>query len=72
MIQDIGPDRLDNAFAQRTPQAEDHILYFSEDGKLPVRIRDGGIRFTTGDEVSFTFDPSLCHLFDKTSEKNLI
>ena len=28
--------------------------------------------FTTGDALSFTFDPALCHLFDKTTEKNLI
>ena len=66
MIQDISPDRLDNAFAQRTPHAEDHILYFREDGKLPVRIRDGGIRFMTGDEVPAD---GAVYLFSVSGEK---
>ena len=36
---------------------------------LPEDKRMG---FTTGDALSFTFDPALCHLFDKATEKNLI
>ena len=52
MIQDIAPDRLDNAYANHIPRAEDHVLAFDEDGRLPVMIRDGRLCFTTGKEVS--------------------
>ena len=52
MIQDIAPDRLDNAYANHIPRAEDHVLAFDEEGRLPVRIRDGRLCFTTGKEVS--------------------
>ncbi len=51
MIQDIGPDRLDNSYAPRTPRAGDYILHFSGDGRLLVRVREGALRFTTGNEV---------------------
>ena len=51
MIQDILPDRLDNAFAVRTPRAQDYVLAFDGEGKLLVSIRDGRIFFTTGKDV---------------------
>ena len=40
MIQDIGPDRLENAYAPYTPKAEDKLLLFDRDGKLLVRTQD--------------------------------
>ena len=52
MIQDISPDRLDNAFAHRVSTAEDRILLFDSDGKLYVKALDGRICFTTGREVA--------------------
>ena len=52
MIQDIGPDRLDNAFRNCTPNAGDTILVFENEGKLLVRIQDGKILFPTEQEVS--------------------
>ncbi len=52
MIQDIAPDRLDNAFRARCPRTEDCVLLFDADGKLLVSLREGQIRFTTGKEVS--------------------
>ena len=51
MIQDIAPDKLDNSFAPRAPRPEDNILCFDGEGKIPVRIRDGKISFTTGNEI---------------------
>ena len=51
MIQDIAPDRLDNAFAVHVPGEEDYILLFSHDGKLFSGVQDGRIRFTTGKEA---------------------
>ena len=52
MIQDIAPDRLDNAFVNRIPRAEDRILLFDDNGKLYIRAEEGRIRFTTGREVT--------------------
>ena len=52
MIQDISPDRLNNAFFPAVPDHNDHILLFDDDGKLFVRIVDGRIRFTTGEDLS--------------------
>ena len=52
MIQDIAPDKLDNAFAARSPRAEDYILLFDNGGRLLVGMQDGKIRFTTGKQVS--------------------
>ena len=51
MIQDIEPSRLDNTFTPQVPRAEDNILLFDRDGRLLVSIQDGGIRFTTGNDV---------------------
>ena len=51
MIQDIEPDKLDNAFAQRAPRADDRILVFDDEGKLAVRTEDGGIHFPCRKEV---------------------
>ena len=52
MIQDISPDRLNNAFISAVPNENDYILLFDEDGKLFVKIQDGRISFTTGRDVS--------------------
>ena len=60
MIQDIGPSRLDNTFTQHVPRAEDSVLLFDRDGKLLVRIQDGGIRFTAGRDVP---DSGTVYLF---------
>ena len=51
MIQDIDPSRLDNTYAPRVPRAEDRVLLFDGDGRLLVNIQDGGISFTTGNDV---------------------
>lgn len=51
MIQDIAPDRLDNAYTPYPPRAEDRVLLFDEDGKLLVKVRDGSICFPAGREV---------------------
>ena len=51
MIQDIAPDRLDNSYAPRMPQAGDNVLAFDDDGRLLVSAREGRIRFTSGKEI---------------------
>ena len=51
MIQDIEPSRLDNTYKPGTPKEGDNVLLFDRDGRLLVSIQDGGIRFTTGDDV---------------------
>ena len=51
MIQDIAPDRLNNAFAFRQPRPEDIMLLFNDEGKLLVRVQDGRLCFTTGKEI---------------------
>ena len=50
MIQDIAPDRLDNAYAPYVPRGEDRILLFDGDGRLYVREGDG-TAFPSGQEV---------------------
>ena len=52
MIQDISPDRLNNAFVSTLPEENDYALLFDNDGRLFVRILDGRISFTTGRDVS--------------------
>ena len=52
MIQDIWPDRLDNAFSVRVPAEKDFVLVFDCEGKLLVKIQDGVIRFTEGKDIS--------------------
>lgn len=66
MIQDIAPDRLDIAFTPATPRAEDRILAFDGDGKLPVNIHDGAIRFTTGKEIPAE---GVVYLFSVNSDR---
>ena len=51
MIQDIAPDRLDNAFANRIPRTEDHILLFDPEGKMYVKVRDGVLYFPTVEDL---------------------
>ena len=51
MIQDIEPSRLDNTFRLEAPNAGDNVLLFDGDGRMLVSIQDGGIRFTTGNDV---------------------
>ena len=51
MIQDISPDKLNNAYTPVVPCEEDLILFFDGDGRLLVRILDGRICFTTGREI---------------------
>ena len=52
MIQDILPDRLNNAFTPEIPEDNDTILLFDDEGRLLAGIADGRIRFTTGRDVS--------------------
>ena len=52
MIQDIAPDRLNNAFMLRVPAEGDQILYFDEDGRLYVRLQDGHIGFPAVTDIS--------------------
>ena len=52
MIQDISPDKLDNAFAARNPGPDDYILLFDDNGRLLVKVRDAKLSFTTGKNVS--------------------
>jgi NAD+ diphosphatase len=52
MIQDIAPDRLDNAFAARVPRGGDAVAYFDEDGRLYVRLREGRIGFPEGPDAA--------------------
>ncbi len=51
MIQDIRPDRLDNAYTPRSPGAQDRILVFDGEGRLYVRTGEGGILFATPGEM---------------------
>ena len=51
MIQDIDPYRLDNHYTPQAPRREDSILLFDRDGRLLVRVQDGEIRFTAGNDV---------------------
>ena len=51
MIQDIWPDRMNNAFTPDSPDENDRILVFDDAGRLFVRIKDGQICFTTGRDV---------------------
>ncbi len=51
MIQDIAPSKLNNAYAAHTPDPEDAVLLFDEDGRLYIHIQDGSIRFPTGNKV---------------------
>ena len=60
MIQDIAPDRLDNAFAARAPRADDLIFLFDGNGRLYVRISGGRISFPAAKEVSV---PETVYLF---------
>ena len=52
MIQDISPDRLNNAFFAAVPDHNDNILLFNDDGRLFVKILNGRICFTTGKDFS--------------------
>ena len=51
MIQDIGPDSLNNAFADRLPGPGDRVLLFDGEGRTYVGGRDGTIRFPAAGEV---------------------
>ena len=51
MIQDIAPDRLNNAYSTQTPHEEDPVLAFDEAGRILAGLRDGRICFTTGREI---------------------
>ena len=60
MIQDIAPDRLDNAYKTCTPCPEDKLLFFDDAGKIYVGIQSGNIRFpavreTAADNIIFLF-----------------
>ena len=66
MIQDIEPSRLDNAYKPGTPKEEDNVLLFDRDGRLLVSIEDGGIRFTTGNDVP---EEDTVYLFSVDGDK---
>ena len=51
MIQDISPDRLNNAYVPVVPGENDPVLLFDGDGRLFVSIRDGQIRFPAGKDL---------------------
>ena len=60
MIQDIAPDRLDNAYVNCVPGEEDPVLVFDDSGRLYVRVENGEIRFTAEKEVQA---PETVYLF---------
>ena len=60
MIQDIAPDRLDNAFAVHVPRAEDPVLLFDGSGKLYVKAQEGRLCFTTAKDIP---DAGAVYLF---------
>ena len=60
MIQDIGPSRLNNAYAPHALRPEDAVLPFDEDGRLYVCTEGGRIRFATGREIP---DDGAVYLF---------
>lgn len=51
VIQDIMPDRMENAYGSHTACEEDYVLHFDADGSLLSGFRDGRICFTTGREI---------------------
>ena len=76
MIQDISPDRLNNAFIPVVPKENDYILLFDDAGRLFVKIRDGQICFTTGKDVSaketvYLFAVNQTLFFLSTGTENL-
>ncbi|MBO4377908.1 MAG: NAD(+) diphosphatase [Clostridia bacterium] len=60
MIQDIAPDRLDNAYAFHVPRTEDPVLLFDDKGKLYVRAQEGRLCFTTAKDIP---DAGAVYLF---------
>lgn len=58
MIQDIAPDKLDNAYSARVPRPEDPVLLFDESGKLYVKAQDGRLYFTTAADF-----PDASHIY---------
>ena len=66
MIQDIAPDRLDNAYLPGNPQPEDTILLFDEEGRLYISARDEQLRFPTGKDVP---GESAVYLFSVNKER---
>ena len=47
MIQDIAPDRLNNAYQIKTPEKDDFVFFFDEEGRMLVRNEAGRIVFPT-------------------------
>ena len=56
MIQDIAPDRLNNAFSVQVPCPDDPTLLFDKSGRLYVRSQDGRLCFTAARDFPGT-DP---------------
>ncbi|MBQ8136103.1 MAG: NUDIX domain-containing protein [Clostridia bacterium] len=54
MIQDIAPDRLENAYSPLQPCDTDFAAAFDADGRLLSDVRDGEILFPTGKQVSLS------------------
>ncbi len=52
MIQDIAPDRLENAYRTIKPNDGDSAAVFDADGKMLADVRDGEIRFPNGKQLS--------------------
>ena len=68
MIQDIAPDRLDNAYKICTPCPGDSLLFFDDAGKIYVRIQSGQICFpavkdTTAVSTIFLFSIGKTNYF---------
>ena len=47
MIQDIAPHQLGNAYAPRSPEAGDTLLFFDAGGRMAARQEEGNLRFPT-------------------------
>ena len=51
MIQDIYPSKLDNVYKNRTPEPDDLILVFDDEGKVFADIRELEPKFLTASQM---------------------
>ena len=64
MIQDIYPSRLDNSFTYCTPDADDVMLVFDEEGRLLASM-ESDLRFTSASDVKAASSVYLFSVDDK-------
>ncbi len=60
MIQDIYPSKLDNSFKVRSPQPEDTVFVFDDEGRAAAKTEGTGLLFPT---VAQTKDSDVLYLF---------